>query len=678
MISNRFITAKLPSTALRASSTPPVCTILAYKDNTLALLAKFGPMVGDYLIVLDVSPGDVAQRCLLCERLRSTNKLFCVVDDGHLYYGTQSASSGQGYPEWLILGFCLTGPSSSAISYCRKPTTEAPLQLDGLSGLDPFSTITFTIHKGHFIAVTNQTGNEAQEVNWTSYYRYISFRVDDAHPDLSLWRVFRRQDHEGPINDTWTELKWAVDEATGELILVEARKEWLTGHDGSSRTWYSVPWNSPSTEHALWAGPVSTNPDDRLSVLVTADAHGRDECGDEVSTRFEDNDTARPARCCHREYPVACAGESSTSSASTSTTITRTGETREYIRAKTKFSAYDFNRGCAVELVVDDVPSEGWRTKERLRLRVVSRLPIGLLATAPSGGDGTTCPVIQQRAARSGKNKVVDVAHSSEELFAPSEIHLWPREAQASALPTELAELMCPGGRTGEIKGMLGEEGLVYSVGPQGPNGERQLVFVCFDPAWGFEGLRRLDGSLAKPRRHSARDTSMSEAMDEEDRARLGGGSKRKLDVGENTDGTTDLPPSPNDHRPWSNSHAGTDANTNTATSTKRQRSTSPPDPNRVGEPRYWHDHTHSRHDSGIAMPSSDDEDHSDNQVDDTLSNDAGSQGTRTPRASPSQHGGGADAGSSASASMANSSLGPMLSSEPAMYLRLNRGFWVR
>jgi hypothetical protein len=66
---------------------------------------------------------------------------------------------------------------------------------------------------------------------------------------------------------------------------------------------------------------------------------------------------------------------------------------------------------------------------------------------------------------------------------------------------------MCPSGKAGEVKARIGEEGLVYMAGPPAVSydetaagSERALIFIGFEPGWGFEGLKRLDGRLAKPR----------------------------------------------------------------------------------------------------------------------------------------------------------------------------------
>ena len=57
---------------------------------------------------------------------------------------------------------------------------------------------------------------------------------------------------------------------------------------------------------------------------------------------------------------------------------------------------------------------------------------------------------------------------------------------------------MCPGERSGDMKAVLGQEGILYLAGmPVRAAQEQQLVYVCFDPEWGFKGMKCLD---SKPR----------------------------------------------------------------------------------------------------------------------------------------------------------------------------------
>lgn len=78
-----------------------------------------------------------------------------------------------------------------------------------------------------------------------------------------------------------------------------------------------------------------------------------------------------------------------------------------------------------------------------------------------------------------------------EEEFSASHISLWPEDDA----PQSLQEILCPGGRVSEVQAMLGDEGLIYMAGPPGDYGERAIVFVSFDPTFGFEGMTRPDGT---------------------------------------------------------------------------------------------------------------------------------------------------------------------------------------
>jgi hypothetical protein len=53
----------------------------------------------------------------------------------------------------------------------------------------------------------------------------------------SMWR---RQHQEGPIDDKWTSLCLDEDEITGDLRIVEIRKEWYLGSSSSQLTSYTT------------------------------------------------------------------------------------------------------------------------------------------------------------------------------------------------------------------------------------------------------------------------------------------------------------------------------------------------------------------------------------------------------------------------------------------------------
>jgi hypothetical protein len=175
---------------------------------------------------------------------------------------------------------------------------------------------------------------------------------------------------------------------------------------------------------------------------------------------------------------------------------------KEYIRAKTKWNGYSFNAQCFVDLVTDEYVPEGeWRPRQRVRLRVVSRQEL--------------CPLIRDKrasypAALMIRPRIKDLEEQEmedgERAFSPSHVYLWPPDGA----PQELYDILCPKGKVGEVKAILGEEGIIYMAGPLKPGtSERALVFICFDPTFGFTGMKRLDGGFATTKRKRKRKSGL-------------------------------------------------------------------------------------------------------------------------------------------------------------------------
>jgi hypothetical protein len=86
----------------------------------------------------------------------------------------------------------------------------------------------------------------------------------------------------------------------------------------------------------------------------------------------------------------------------------------------------------------------------------------------------------------------------SERAYSCSQVKMWPPD---SALD-DLHSILYPKKRAGEVTAQLGDEGIIYMAGPpQGVDGQEQkLIFISFDPTFGFNGMKRLDGTLALPK----------------------------------------------------------------------------------------------------------------------------------------------------------------------------------
>jgi hypothetical protein len=470
--------------------------VLGYADDIAVLHCDFGAF-GQYVFAINVSdstpssspPADgLHRRVRLCAHIRSNNKLFVRHTDKYLVMGSHSATGSDGHHEWLLQAFQL-GTS--------EPVQAEPLQLQGFYGSEIGSTACFTIHQGDFYAVTTQASLESEEVDWTSYYHVIKFRVDDPQPELIIKVIWRRQHLEGPINDAWTDLGFQIDQRTGELLIVECRKEWANGGSRSVRTYYTQALGRTQPKD-LKDGMRHPPTDDRLIRTL-----------DETSNSRYEEPGVRIDRYVHAEFPAL--NEESV---------------KEYIRAKTKWNGYSFNAQCFVDLVMDEFVPEGeWRPRQRIRLRVVSRQELCPLIR-DNGAPHHAALMIRPRI----KDQEGQELEDSERVFSPSSVYLWPPDDA----PQELYDVLCPQGRAGDIRAILGDEGIIYMAGPPREPGslERALVFISFDPTFGFTGMKRLDGTFAMPRRERKRKTDSVPQPVRADVPPVGGEESQQLVAG--------------------------------------------------------------------------------------------------------------------------------------------------
>ncbi len=442
------------SPALHRSNGPSAkISLLGCTRDILVCLAAFAELGESWLTVLDVrQSGNQTMteevhplgRVMLRRHLNCTKKLFVRQDGSYLYYGTHSALGSTGHHEWMIQGIDLKEHS---------PVTEKPLQLVEFVGSELGSTACFEIHDGTFYAVTNQTSFETEEVDWTSYYHCIQFRLDDPEPDLRPRRIWRRQHIEGPINDSWLELSLRKDERTDELLLVECRREWLNGGSTNIRTYYTQP--------------LKMTPGDEVAVSFALPAN------DPLTKTLDDSSKPnyeppkkRIRRYCHHEHPASTAAQ-------------------DFILAKTKYRAYDPACQAFIDIVNDPAPRPGSvRPGDRLRLRIASRTQKSPLEPDPlKPGHHLLRPQVL--------DSLDEPIQSSEDDFHDTEIHVWPSDDA----PTELYDILSPGGRVGQIEAIADERSIIYMTDPSPtlPGGQGALILINFDPTWRHEGLVQLN-----------------------------------------------------------------------------------------------------------------------------------------------------------------------------------------
>lgn len=482
---------------------PRSMKIQGYAEGVVTLLCDFGLALGQYLFAIDLERAEPEKNCaiedvsgdLFCLRLQSTHKLFVRHNAQYLYYGIHTATGSSGFNEWLIYGY----------NWRRKERVfQLPLQLYEFVGSDIGTTACFTIYNDSFIALTNQMSFESEEVDWTSLYHYVQISLGDSKPEPKIKVMWRRQHHEGPIHDAWTDLGFQVDQRTGELLIVECRKEWLGGTSTSERTYYTQSFTRSS--HREKSNEISYPTDDPLTRLL-----------DDCSKPQWEKPKQRIAKYVHPEYDSKMRRDRKEERVNTNK------ERKEYIRAKTKFNGYSFNVGCFVDMVVEDIQVDcQWRQKEILKLRVVSRIPTSPFIFQPSNPDEDSNDGLESKAGGwnmlrprlkedSPAGSVCDDASDldreryipdSEEAYGPSEVYIWPNSETKGTPQSLLAlnNLLCPRGRAGNVIASLQPEGIVYMAGPTTNDGLRALIYISFDATFGFEGMRKLDGSLARPR----------------------------------------------------------------------------------------------------------------------------------------------------------------------------------
>ncbi|KAK2730937.1 hypothetical protein FQN55_005275 [Onygenales sp. PD_40] len=489
-------------------------SLLNYSDGIVACLCEIEERRSSYLLVIDVRSTCTRKggRIILLRRLESSRRLFVRHNASVLFYGTHSLVATHGHHEWVIHGWRL-GDEPERMKHT--------VQLENFVGSEIGSSLCFEIHDDHFYAVTNETGFEDEEIDWTSYYTCIRFPISD--PKKTEWaQLWRRQHREGPINDTWTNISVRTDEATRQLVIVECRREWHLGGSQNLRTYYIQPltcFETDTTERSDCNGlssdeesdddgesrqssspspgfpgylPISELPDDPLT--STLDEHSK--------PRYE-RPKKRIRRHYHREYD-----EKEVSSP----------ERKDFILSKTKYRTYNYSASTFIDLVNDPPQPGGYATlPDQLRLRVGSRK--------------RKCPINDAEGKEKGLLYTPDIdevtkepIEFSEEHFESRGIKLWPPRDS----PPELLSLLCPAKKCGKVEAESDERSMVYSTEPPNPDGRRPIILVSFDPTIRFSNLKRLAMKVPAPD-----ELNLPVEIDRKDINRADKGKQRAITVDE-------------------------------------------------------------------------------------------------------------------------------------------------
>ncbi|KAI9748554.1 MAG: hypothetical protein M1835_001761 [Candelina submexicana] len=450
--------------------------LLNYSDNILIVLceSQFSDEESWLLAINVEADTPLSKRVLVTRSLQTSAKIFARHDKAYLYYGTHSGIGSHGHHEWVITGVPLNGLPDQCLE---------TVQLENFVGSDIGLTIFFEIHDGFFYALSNQTSFEVEEVDWTSYYNCVRFPVDrPSQIFLQRQQIWRRNHVEGPINDSWADLGLYIDETTGKLMIIEARREWQGGGSTSQRTYYTEPVNfpdPPSPDELPLDTPTALSSSNIDSFTSSEFLFGLPMNDPLVGTITSENKPHYEPPHIRLDKYTHPDDDDEFSSAAPS-----------FILAKTKVRAYNPSGTAFLDLVDDPLPPSA-ATKSRLRQRL--RLRIGSRKRASpdyedADSDGHRLlkrpkidPEINERIA------------GSEERFINRGVHMWPPDNAPPELFDILNPIPCA---SSEVTGVADERSLIYMTGTSSSPQRRAIVLINFDPTIRFPRLQKLSSDI--------------------------------------------------------------------------------------------------------------------------------------------------------------------------------------
>ncbi|KAI0509440.1 hypothetical protein F5B22DRAFT_658181 [Xylaria bambusicola] len=372
-------------------------------------------------------------------RLASTARIFVRNNDKFLYFGTHSEEGADGLRRWALKGYDLT--TNSWLPHPR-------VYMASLAGYEIGSSVCFEIFGDYFYGVSNRTLNEIDDPNWRSYYYCFRFPLSDpSHSKLQVMGSedsWRRSHQEGPIDDRWGFLSLEMDEASGDIVILECRKEWLNGESNSKRTYY--------TTEVIFR----ENTTQRVYQRLGADTTTR---GVRDHAQSDSNIQWLPQYAHLDERPDASL----------------------WIRSKMHFCAYIRCCHTFIDLINDTDSDASGEPQLRLRtgyrrLKPGVRLPSrqSILETVRYVSEPTMQP------------------HGVHNPYQPNKRYIWPPKQDSRELDISLdrvRQLLDIQGYQGRVAATGDERSVIYATSDGSKGSVQALVFITFDPAARFEGM---------------------------------------------------------------------------------------------------------------------------------------------------------------------------------------------
>ncbi|KZF23578.1 hypothetical protein L228DRAFT_282289 [Xylona heveae TC161] len=456
-----------------------------YSDGVLVCLHERSPK-SHYvqLLAIDVDTASSEPgKLLLCESVIRCDQYFVRNDSDYLYYGTRT---GEGVlsetAEWILSGWSLRG--------AENPTSD-PFQLHNFFGDEMLVSVAFEVYNGYLYGVSNEFPEEDYDPEEAHHSCYHLFRFplcklseDTFEEDYTIWR---RNDAEGVILNHWTTISLCPNEETGELMIIETRREspnipqynqrvhfmlpirWRNTDsksdtediDGSDlEGFYAFPSQSPELIPADTAHPVQTGP-------AMGTSPGKEKL------KFQKLRMRLPRHVHPGDGP--------------SNTPQSVKPDAPFIKGKTAFCTYNPASRAYLDVVNDELPASetsGWRPVPRMRIRVGSRV----LAPPKVDRYGILVkpflhPITKRR------------LEGMEEGFIDRGIALWP----PNEAPDRMFRLLNPSAAVKILETFADERSVVLIIGPpqslsyKNSIPSSQITLISFDPNICFPGLRSVE-----------------------------------------------------------------------------------------------------------------------------------------------------------------------------------------
>lgn len=433
--------------------------LLHSQDNVLSIFrTSRSSNTQAHLIVLDTRPDIIAAggSIIFQKRLSIGQKHFVRHDSRHLVYGTYTGTEDSEDDAWGFQLFDLTSNQSTSQSFRPGSFTTA----------DIGSNIVFEVFDGCFYAVTSQITVDCEGQDPSSYYGGCRYPLSGSPQEVEFWRIWRRQQREGPIHDLWTNLTLQKDENSHDLVLSESRREWQDGFSKQKRTFYTEPldlttisqFNVSYREHVELKKAAATS-------TLTNDADDEDFTVETLLSEVSDfmlPDLSLPHRRSSRHFQPEFCG-------------TSFPEDSRFALPSIRYKSYHYSNSAFLDIVIDNRPPTKCPGRINcLRFRIGSRV-----VASPLGLDG----LLQRSAAESGKGFSVD-----DEFYNDRGIVLWP----PLDAPAELHDLLSGATDVSKLKAASDERSIVYMATTNDSNSIAPIVLINFDPSIRFPGLKRL------------------------------------------------------------------------------------------------------------------------------------------------------------------------------------------